>query len=539
MNSVMDISLRPKLLGPMLIWLIVMIAGAVVAILATGNISPIGQISLGLAVPALLSLLLLPALHRTWSQIVLLALWTGFAVVVTLIGGLFPIGIAFLTIPALAMLFTKERVVEALVLAVLALIATLLSATLVELGDAPLSDSGTAFMAMLVTAGTLALTVAAMIAGTQIREASSNASLPFKEWSAGIAGGILEFDKNDRLIAANQEALEQFRISPSDRSIRLGDIAGSGASNVRLVDAADLSRRKSGPTLIRVPLKNGDAKQTLDITFTPTSQGGLLLHTQDRTQEAVQLEDSRRMRTVAEREAREKTLFFAGVSHELRTPLNAIIGFSDMMRSRLFGPLPSKYAEYADLIHDSGQYMLDLIGDVLDLSKVEAGKYTLVSDTFDVSDVVRSSAKMIRPSADSAEVSLDIDLPDEEEDLLITADRKATRQILLNLFSNAVKFSPKGGTVLVSAKAHKAGVLLTVSDEGPGMRPEEIARIGQPYNQGQAAKNIDVRGTGLGLSLVKTLAELHGGALKVESKLGQGTRAMVYLPSLSTDSPAA
>lgn len=539
MNSVMDISLRPKLLGPMLIWLAVMIAGAVVAIFATGNINPVGQISLGLAVPALLSLLLLPALHKTWSQIVLLALWTGFAVVVTLIGGLFPIGIAFLTIPALAMLFTKERVVEALVLAVLALIATLLSLTLVELGDAPLSASGTALLAMLVTAGTLALTVAAMIAGTQIREGASGASLPFSEWSSGIAGGILEFDKNDRLIAANHEALEQFKLSPKDSSIQLGSLSKSEPSNVRLMDAANISRRKSGPTLIRVPLTDGKQKQTLDITFTPTSQGGLLLHTQDRTQEAVQLEDSRRLRTVAEREAREKTLFFAGVSHELRTPLNAIIGFSDMMRSRLFGPLPSKYAEYADLIHDSGQYMLDLIGDVLDLSKVEAGKYTLVSDTFDISDVVRSSVKMIRPSADSAEIVLETDLPDEEEELLITADRKATRQILLNLLSNAVKFSPKGGTVVIAAKPHKAGVLLTVKDEGPGMRPEEIARIGQPYNQGQAAKDIEVRGSGLGLSLVKTLAELHGGALKVDSQLGQGTRAMVYLPSLSTSGPAA
>lgn len=539
MNSVMDISLRPKLLGPMLIWLVVMVAGAVVAMFATGNITPVGQISLGLAVPALLSLLLLPALHKTWSQVVLLALWTGFAVVVTLIGGLFPIGIAFLTIPALAMLFTKERVVEALVLAVLALVATLLALTLVELGDTPLSDSGTALLAMLVTAGTLALTIAAMIAGTQIREAASGNALPFSEWSSGIAGGILEFDENDQLIAANQEGLEQFRISPKDPSIKLGTIAGSDASNVRLVDAADLSRRKSGPTLIRVPLTDGKAKQTLDITFTPTSQGGLLLHTQDRTHEAVQLEESRRMRTVAEREAREKTLFFAGVSHELRTPLNAIIGFSDMMRSRLFGPLPSKYAEYADLIHDSGQYMLDLIGDVLDLSKVEAGKYTLVSDTFDISDVVRSSAKMIRPSADSAEISLEIDLPDEEEDLLITADRKATRQILLNLLSNAVKFSPKGGAVKIQAKEYKSGVLLMVSDEGPGMSDQEISRIGEPYNQGKAAKDIEVRGSGLGLSLVKTLAELHGGALKIESQLGEGTRAKVYIPSLSTSNPAA
>ena len=178
--------------------------------------------------------------------------------------------------------------------------------------------------------------------------------------------------------------------------------------------------------------------------------------------------------------------------------------------------------------------MLDLIGDVLDLSKVEAGKYTLVPDTFDMSDVVRSSAKMIQPSADSAEVMLELDLP-LDDDLLITADRKATRQILLNLMSNAVKFSPKGGKVKIRAEEQDGGLVLTVTDEGPGMSPEDIARIGQPFNQGQSAKDVEVRGSGLGLSLVKTLAELHNGHLKIDSKLGEGTKAKVFLPSLQSE----
>ena len=153
--------------------------------------------------------------------------------------------------------------------------------------------------------------------------------------------------------------------------------------------------------------------------------------------------------TTAEQKASDSALFFAGVSHELRTPLNAIIGFSDMMRSRLFGPLPGKYAEYADLIHDSGQHMLDLIGDVLDMSKIDAGKYDLHYESFEAAAVARSSVKMIQPMADAAKVRLDVNI-DDEDDLLIEADRKALRQILLNLLSNAIKFSPQGGAVTLS-----------------------------------------------------------------------------------------
>ena len=165
---------------------------------------------------------------------------------------------------------------------------------------------------------------------------------------------------------------------------------------------------------------------------TPINQSEVLLHLRDVSEEEERVETMLRSHAVAQQATDDKTLFFAGVSHELRTPLNAIIGFSDMMRSRLFGPLPGKYAEYADLIHDSGQHMLDLIGDVLDMSKVEAGKYELHYDSFDAADVIRSTAKMIRPMADQAEVILTLDI-NEHEPLLIEADRKALRQILLNL----------------------------------------------------------------------------------------------------------
>ena len=539
MSQVADMSLGPRLIGPMLIWLTVMVTGAAVAIFATGNIDLVAKMALCLTIPAILSLLLMPALHRTWSQIILLALWTGFAIIATLIGGLFPLAITFLCIPAIAMLFTREQLVEALMLAVLALVATFLSLSLTGLGDSPLSDAGIGLLAMLGTAGTLALTIAAMISGTQTQaqtqaqdsDLAASGGVSIGRWGDAIAGGLIEFGSDDRLVDANGAARAQFGLDSLSKDILLGDMVGGGDASMAMLDAAQLARGTDQAAMTRVSVRNSDGSSTsFDMSIAPLSAGGLLLHVLNRTNEAEQLEALRRAQIVAERDAHEKTLFFAGVSHELRTPLNAIIGFSDMMRSRLFGPLPGKYAEYAELIHDSGQYMFDLIGDVLDLSKVEAGKYTLVLDRFDVSDVVRSSVKMIRPSADSAEIMIDIDVP-EDDVLLITADRRATRQILLNLLSNAVKFSPKGSTIKISAREADGSILLTVTDQGPGMSAEDIARIGEPFTQGRSGYDADARGSGLGLSLVRSLAELHGGQLDLQSELGNGMRARVSLPS--------
>jgi len=231
---------------------------------------------------------------------------------------------------------------------------------------------------------------------------------------------------------------------------------------------------------------------------------------------------------------KEQSLFFAGVSHELRTPLNAIIGFSDMMRSRLFGPLPGKYADYADMIHDSGQHMLDLIGDVLDLGKIEAGKHHLKYDSFQAEDIIRSSIKMVRPSADAAELALEAEI-DSSEVIILEADRRAVRQILLNLLSNAIKFSPKGSLVKVRADIVADDLRISVIDQGEGMSPEMVANIGEPYLEKDSPSLSSARGTGLGLSLVKSLVDLHKGNLTVESDVGSGTQMHVTLPLRRAD----
>ena len=232
----------------------------------------------------------------------------------------------------------------------------------------------------------------------------------------------------------------------------------------------------------------------------------------------------------AEAEARAKARFLANMSHELRTPLNAIMGFSDIMRSRLFGDLPPRYREYAELIHESGQHLLDLINDVLDVTKIEADKYVLSTETFDVREVANAALRILRQQADDAGLKLRGVLPTEP--LLVCADRRAIKQMVLNLVSNALKFTPSGGAVTVTFVEGAGALDIVVSDTGLGIAPEDLARLGRPFEQAGDADD-RARGTGLGLSLVRAFARLHGGEMSLESRLGEGTAVTVRLPVLA------
>ncbi|HYF23927.1 MAG TPA: HAMP domain-containing sensor histidine kinase [Caulobacteraceae bacterium] len=234
----------------------------------------------------------------------------------------------------------------------------------------------------------------------------------------------------------------------------------------------------------------------------------------------------------AESQAAGKARFLAEMSHELRTPLNAVIGFSDIMRRQMFGPMPQKYAEYAQAIHESGGHLLDLINDVLDMSKIEAERYQLALETFDAREPVSAALRLVRLQAHEAEVSLRGVLPPEP--LTVEADRRALKQMTLNLLSNALKFTPKGGSVTVTLRQDGAALELSVADTGVGIAPEDVQRLGRPYEQaGDAGQR--ARGTGLGLSLVRAFAELHGGAMALESTLGEGTAVTVRLPVVKAD----
>ena len=228
-----------------------------------------------------------------------------------------------------------------------------------------------------------------------------------------------------------------------------------------------------------------------------------------------------------------RSRFLAHMSHELRTPLNAVIGFSDIMRTRVFGPMPERYGEYAQLIHESGEHLLGVINDVLDLAKVEAGRYELRREVFDAREALNGALRLVRGQADEAGVDLRGALPDHA--ILVDADPRALKQMALNLLSNALKFTGRGGSV-TAALSQAGGVLeLLVSDTGVGIAPEELTRLGRPFEQGEAAR--ERQGTGLGLSLVRSFAALHGGEMRIESELGTGTAVAVRMPVLAPAEP--
>jgi cell cycle sensor histidine kinase DivJ len=262
------------------------------------------------------------------------------------------------------------------------------------------------------------------------------------------------------------------------------------------------------------------------------SEGGgdIVAVTRDIAERKAQSQALEEARDAALGANRAKSQFLANMSHELRTPLNAIIGFSEVMSRQMFGPLHNaRYQEYAGLIQESGSHLLDLINGVLDMSKIEAGKFELYEELFELEEVAQGAARFVGIAADQAGVTVSVAVAMAAR--LAFADKRAVKQILVNLLSNGVKFTPRGGTVQVMAQAEGSAVILVVSDTGTGIAPADLARLGQPFEQVDGAQNRRKQGTGLGLALVKALARLHGGEAVLASSLGEGTSVTVRLPN--------
>ncbi|MCK5554843.1 MAG: PAS domain-containing protein [Alphaproteobacteria bacterium] len=224
-----------------------------------------------------------------------------------------------------------------------------------------------------------------------------------------------------------------------------------------------------------------------------------------------------------------KTRFLANMSHELRTPLNAIIGFSEMIQRQLLGPVGNtRYLDYIGGINESGEHLLNLINDILDMSKIEIGKYELYVEKINVGKLVRLAVYMIEGRAHEAQVRLITD--NISDDVQIIADRRALMQILLNLMSNAVKFTPAEGFVDIGCRYVSDGVEIVVQDTGVGIPKSKIGIVTIPFEQVDSAMTRKREGSGLGLSITKNLIKLHGGTLKIESKVEVGTTVTVLLP---------
>ena len=240
-------------------------------------------------------------------------------------------------------------------------------------------------------------------------------------------------------------------------------------------------------------------------------------------------------KTRAEEANQTKSKFLANMSHELRTPLNAIIGFSEVMGSGMFGALGSeKYQEYCHDIMTSGNYLLDVINDILDMSKIEAGRMKLDYERLDLAQTLTESLRVVSGRAENKNLTVSADIRGA---IPIMADRRAMKQIAVNLLSNAVKFTPDGGKVTVRARMRNDSVMLTIADTGIGIAPQSLAKLGQPFEQVESQLTKTYHGSGLGLAIAKSLANLHGGSMKLRSKLGTGTIVCVMLPCGEPSAP--
>jgi two-component system cell cycle sensor histidine kinase PleC len=281
-------------------------------------------------------------------------------------------------------------------------------------------------------------------------------------------------------------------------------------------------------------LVEGEKRQIATIVDLRKSQRALELQTAELADLAEKYAEEK---TRAEDANAAKSKFLANMSHELRTPLNAIIGFSEIMESAMFGPLGAeKYTEYSRDIRESGEYLLDVINDILDMSKIEAGGIRLAPEVVALEPVLADCLRVVSTRAGEKRLALNAYV---EPDIQLHADRRALKQIALNLLSNAVKFTPDGGAVTVRGRLIGGQVTIAICDNGIGIPKEALRKLGRPFEQVESQLTKRHQGSGLGLAIAKSLAEMHGGAMRIRSKLGQGTMVVVRLPLEAKPQPRA
>ncbi|GAA0648957.1 PAS domain-containing sensor histidine kinase [Brevundimonas lenta] len=397
---------------------------------------------------------------------------------------------------------------------------------------------------------------------TEARRAKAQAQSAESRLRDGIesvSDAFVLFDRHGRLLLSNQAFQDAFGFG--EGVVRRGALKADLNRIAALAIKSDQPATGGRAGAREVELHDG---RWLQLVERFTSDGGSVVSAADIT--AIKQKEAERQRaverlhvTIAELEDREEKLsllarkyevamtraeaanqakseFLANMSHELRTPLNAINGFSEIMAGELFGPLgDNKYKGYAADILKSGQHLLSLINDILDMAKIEAGKLTLHYERVSLKEVVEDAARLMRGKIQEAGLNLVVDAPDLPE---IEADHRGLKQVVLNLISNAVKFTPEGGDITVAlSRLDETRLRVAVTDTGIGIAPEDLARLARPFEQVEGQHSKTTQGTGLGLALTKSLIEMHGGELVLQSEPGQGTTVSFDLPIRRPASP--
>jgi signal transduction histidine kinase len=351
-----------------------------------------------------------------------------------------------------------------------------------------------------------------------------------------IGEGLSVFDGQRRLIARNARFCELLEF-PADLPVGtpLRDILmlqavrgdfGDDDPNIEVAHRLELFYRDV-PTVKERTTPGG---RVLQIRRRAMASGAIVSVYSDITEIKLSERKSIQACSLAEMANRSKSEFLANMSHELRTPLNAIIGFSEIISQELFGPIGNeKYLEYITDIHNSSLHLLSIINDVLDMSKIEAGKLELSKEILNIGNVIADVIRMMHEQAASRGIELMRELPDEE--VRVCADERAMKQVFLNLLSNAIKFSKEGSKVHIRVIANLPGsAVVRFKDRGIGMNEDELKRALQPFGQAKPATTRNYGGTGLGLPITKGLVEAHGGRLTIDSEPGLGTVVSVILP---------